>query len=73
MSGPDTEPSAKITLNTIYQLLIEMKHATDPLPKKVEDHEVRIRAIEKYLWVWIGAAGTAGAGLSQAAGALLNK
>ena len=63
----------KVTLQTIYDLLLQVKATTDPLPKKVEDHEVRIRAMEKYLWIWIGAAGTAGAGLNQIATAVLNK
>ena len=61
----DTEPSTRITLSTIYGLLLETKTIVTPLPEKVNDHEIRIRAIEKYLWVWIGASGVTGAGIGQ--------
>lgn len=61
----DTEPVVKVTLTTIYNKLLEVEDKVDPLPLKVEDHEVRLRAIEKYLWIWIGAAGACGAGAAQ--------
>lgn len=69
----DTEPATKVTLGTIYSTLLEVKSNTDPLPKQVSDHEVRIRAIEKYLWIWIGSAGAVGAGASQVVSEFLIK
>jgi hypothetical protein len=60
-----TEPSTRITLGTIYAKLLDVEKKVDPIPDQVRDHEVRIRAIEKYLWVWIGAAGVGGASLAQ--------
>ena len=50
---------------------MDVKEKVTPLPAQVSDHEVRIRAIEKYLWIWIGAAGVLGAGVSQVATRLL--
>lgn len=60
-----------ITNQKIYDVLMEVKGTVTPLPAQVSDHEVRIRAIEKYLWIWIGAAGVLGAGVSQVATRLL--
>lgn len=65
MSTVDQEPSTRITLRDVYQVALETKDAVNPLPPQVRDHEVRIRAIEKYLWIWIGASGVLGAGASQ--------
>lgn len=69
----DEEPAVKVTLTTIYNKLLDVEGIVDPLPNKVNDHEVRIRAIEKYLWIWIGASGVSGAGLAQIANQLLTK
>ena len=68
----DNEPVVRVTLTTIYNKLLDVEDAVDPLPKKVEDHEVRLRAIEKYLWIWIGASGVLGAGLGQILNNLLS-
>ena len=67
----DFEPAVRVTLTTIYQKLLDVEDAVDPLPTKVADHEVRLRAIEKYLWIWIGASGVLGAGLGQIVNNLL--
>lgn len=62
MSDDDSgEVVVKVTLTTIYTELLKMTG----VPGQVKDHEIRIRAIEKYLWIWIGAAGGVGAGISQ--------
>lgn len=68
----DDEPVVKVTLTTIYDKLLDVEAKVDPLPERVSDHEVRIRAIEKYLWIWIGAAAVLGAGASQFATTLIH-
>lgn len=68
-----TEPSTRVTLGTIYSKLLEVDKKVDPIPGQVHDHEIRIRAIEKYLWVWIGAAGVGGAGIGQIINTLINQ
>lgn len=67
------EPSTRITLHAVYNLVLELKDDLTGLPRRVDDHEIRIRAIEKYLWVWIGAAGVGGAGLGQIINTLINR
>ncbi len=68
----DDEPAVRVTLTTIYQKLLDVEDAVNPLPNQVDDHEVRIRAIEKYMWIWIGASGILGAGLGQLINAIIN-
>ncbi len=64
--SPEVEhPHVKVTLDVIYDTLLTMQAQVAPLPARVDDHEVRIRAIEKYLWIWIGASGLAGAGVAS--------
>lgn len=70
-SVPDPAELVVITNREIYDVLVDVKSTVAPLPSQVSDHEVRIRAIEKYLWIWIGAAGVLGAGVSQVATRLL--
>jgi hypothetical protein len=67
----DEEPVVRVTLTTIYNKLLEVEDKVDPLPQRVADHEVRLRAIEKYLWIWIGAAAALGAGGSSLIQALI--
>lgn len=42
----DTEPGVRITNRDIYDKLVAVERKVDPLPKQVEDHETRLRAIE---------------------------
>ena len=69
----DPEPSIRITLSAIYKKVEDVERAVNSLPGEVSDHEVRIRAIEKYLWIWIGASGVLGAGASQLVAYLINR
>lgn len=73
MTAPVEEPATRVTLGSIYTQLLHMDKKLDPIPAQVSDHEIRIRAIEKYLWIWIGAAGVGGAGLGQIVNALINR
>jgi hypothetical protein len=66
------EPTVRVTLGTIYDKLLHLEAVIAPLPGHVLDHEVRIRAIEKYLWILIGASGVLGAGAGQLINFLLN-
>lgn len=59
------DSSVRITNREIYDTLVLIDRKLEPIPSQVSDHEIRIRAIEKYLWIWIGAAGVLGAGASQ--------
>lgn len=72
MSEPE-EPSVRVTLGAIYTKLQDVEKNLNGLPAEVSDHEIRIRAIEKYLWIWIGASGVAGAGISEVAGLIINR
>lgn len=68
----DSDPGVRITNRDIYDKLVVVERKVDPLPDRVADHEVRIRAIEKYLWIWIGASGVLGAGLGQIINTVIN-
>lgn len=72
MSEPE-EPSVRVTLGAIYTKLQDVEKNLNGLPAEVSDHEIRIRAIEKYLWIWIGASGVAGAGISEVASLIINR
>lgn len=67
------EPATRVTLGKVYDLVLELREELSGLPRKVDDHEIRIRAIEKYLWVWIGAAGVGGAGVGQIINTIINR
>lgn len=64
-----SEPHVIITLQTIYDKLVDVERKVDPLPQQVTDHESRIRALEKRVWGWTalsgGGGGIIGAVLTQ--------
>lgn len=73
MADGEEEPVVKVTLTTIYDQLLRLTERIGPVPGQVADHEVRIRAIERYLWIWIGASGILGAGVGQLISFLFNQ
>lgn len=68
----ESEPATRVTLRDVYNVALETQNKVSPLPAQVSDHEVRLRAIERYLWIWIGAAGVIGAGGGQILNAIIN-
>jgi hypothetical protein len=59
---PDTtgEPVVKVTLAAIYEKVLDVDRKLDPIPRAVADHETRIRALERHMWLWLGAASVGG-------------
>lgn len=59
------EQSTEITLREVYNAVIELKYELAHTPKQVEDHENRLRSLEKLVWGLSGVATILGASLSQ--------
>lgn len=59
------EPSARITLREVYDAVNSLKAELSNLPKISEDHEDRIRELERKVWSFAGLATILGAGLAQ--------
>lgn len=59
------EPSARITLREVYDAVQSLKAELSSLPKIAEDHEDRIRELERRVWSFAGLATVLGAGLAQ--------
>jgi len=63
--------NAEVSLDEIYRLMLEMREDLIALKaanvaKTVEDHETRIRALERLVWKAAGAAAAVGALLGVA-------
>lgn len=56
-------PSVKVTLDAIYDTVLKIDKKLDPIPARIDDHEHRLRALERQVWVWVGAASIGGGGL----------
>lgn len=59
------EPSARITLREVYDAVQSLKAELSQLPKIAEDHEDRLRDLERKVWSFAGLATVLGAGLAQ--------
>lgn len=57
-------PGVVVTLDTIYEVLLETKELVAPLPDKVNDHETRLRCLE----AWKNRAAGVGATLTIVSG-----
>lgn len=66
---PEQELVVQISLRDIYDTVVGIDKKVDPLVREVEDHEGRIRALERQVWAWVGAAGV----IAGLAGALVSQ
>ena len=66
------EQTTEITLREVYNAVIELKYELAHTPKQVDDHEKRIRSLERLIWSLSGIASLLGAALSQLISALVN-
>lgn len=64
--------SAEITLKEVYDILVEVRTDVTSIKadlkntsEDVQDHEARLRVVEKWIWGAAGAGAVGGAGLSQ--------
>lgn len=56
-------PPVEITLKDVYDVVVRLDRAN--MPTRMDDHENRIRALEKYVWAWAGGAALAGGLIGQ--------
>lgn len=56
---------AEITLREVYDIVQELKFELAHIPRIADDHEKRIRNLERLIWSLSGLATLLGAGLSQ--------
>jgi hypothetical protein len=56
---------AEITLREVYDIVQELKFELAHIPRIADDHEKRIRNLERLIWSLSGIATLLGAGLSQ--------
>ena len=59
------EPTARITLREVYDAVQSLKAELTQLPKIAEDHEDRLRDLERKVWSFAGLATLLGAALAQ--------
>jgi cell division protein FtsL len=66
------QPYAKVSLEKVYEVVLDVQGRTirieqqiSDLSKDRDDHEARIKALERKIWVMSGLALAGGAGLSE--------
>lgn len=59
----DEVQPVKITLRDIYEVVVRLDRAN--AHNRLNDHEERIRALEKQVWAWAGGAALAGGLIGQ--------
>lgn len=57
-------PAVRVTLDVIYETVQAIDKKVDPIPSTLRDHEARLRALERQVWMWVGAASIGGGGLT---------
>lgn len=69
MTSPHTgNAPAVITLREVYDLVVEVKDSVAIVPahaEQLKDHETRLRALERKLWLLAGASAVAGGALGN--------
>lgn len=55
--------NVEITPKEIYDKLVELVVAMSPVPARMEDHETRLRSLERKIWMAAGFAAAIGTGL----------
>ncbi len=70
MTDTNPTPHVKVTLDAIYTELLAIRSElaalnVESVTKDVEDHETRIRSLERWVWGAAGLGTIGGAGLSQ--------
>lgn len=66
MTAPSTGPSpteARVTIREVYDIVLEVRDSVAVVPsirKDVDDHESRIRSLERKVWIAAGAAALLG-------------
>ena len=73
-----SDSGAVITLRELYDIMVEVrtdvtqiKGTLESTNQKVNDHESRLRALEKWVWGAAGIGAVGGAGLAQILGSIL--
>lgn len=73
-------PTVEITGREIYDLVQdvrrevqEMSGKVDALPTQINDHEGRLRYLERAIWIYTGVAAAGGAGLAQLVARLVER
>lgn len=64
MTPPETN-SARITVREVYDAVMSLRQELQHTPRMVDDHEKRLRDLERKVWASAGAATVLGAVLSQ--------
>lgn len=60
-----------ITAKEVYDKLSELVVAMSPVPARVEDHETRLRSLERKVWAAAGFAAAIGTGIGTVLSQLL--
>jgi predicted component of type VI protein secretion system len=55
VSNQDPQPSLRVTLVDIYATVLSIDKKVDPIPRRIDDHETRIRSVEQQMFKWLGA------------------
>lgn len=62
-SDDESVAPVKITLKDIYVVVTRLERAN--AANRLDDHEIRLRALEKQVWAWAGGAALAGGLIGQ--------
>lgn len=63
--------SVTITAKEVYDKLSELVVSMSGVPARIEDHETRLRSLERKIWAATGFAAALGAGLGTALSQLI--